>query len=162
MPHRSWWVPQKNRTVDKKGVAVALVFLVALGALAGGRGEKRDRTEGSIDRTSVSASLDTRPAGTTTLADQGAAMDQRLRSFSMPHLSGPFEPGTLSLESHAAYQKEGSTGRPCLGTPLADFGPQKPGQLPLHKLSQDSSMLCPGYAQPPTPILLTEQFTALR
>jgi hypothetical protein len=162
MPHPSWWVPQKNRAVDKKGVAVALAFLVALGALAGGRGEKRDRTEDPIDRTNVSASLDTRSAGTTTLADQGAVMDHRLSSFSMPHLSGPFEPGTLFLESQAAYQKEGSTGRPCFGMPLPYSRPPKTGQLPLHELSQDSSTPCPGQTHPSTPILLTEQSFALR
>ena len=148
--------------MDKKGVAVALAFLVALGALAGGRGEKGDRTEDPIDRTNVSASLDTRSAGTPTLAVQGALMDQRLKSLSIPHLSGPFEPGTLSLESHAAYQKEGSTGRPCLGMPFPDSGPPNTGQFPLHEVSQDSSTPCSRWAQPSTPILLTEQSSVLR
>jgi hypothetical protein len=40
MPHRSWWVPQKSRAVDKTGVAVALAFVAAIGLVAGGRGEK--------------------------------------------------------------------------------------------------------------------------
>lgn len=162
MPHQSWWVPQQNRTMDKKGVAVALAFLVALGALAGGRGEKRDNTEDPIDRTNVSASLDTRSAGRTTLADQGAVMDQRLRSLAMPHLSGPFESGTLSLESHAAYNKEGSIGRLCLGIPLPSPGPPKTGQPSLHEVSRDFITPCPGQAQPFTPILLTEQSSILR
>jgi hypothetical protein len=40
MPHSSWWIPQKHRVIDIKGVAVALAFLVAVSLFAGGRGDK--------------------------------------------------------------------------------------------------------------------------
>lgn len=40
MPHRSWWIPQKHRVVDIKGLVVAVAFLVAISLFAGGRGGK--------------------------------------------------------------------------------------------------------------------------
>lgn len=42
MQHRSWVVPHRRRSMDKKGIAVALAFLVAISLLVGGNKEKED------------------------------------------------------------------------------------------------------------------------
>lgn len=78
MPHRSWWVPQKNRAVDKIGVAVAVAFLVAIGLMAGGRGDKVGEKRLSSD---VPVHVDTLQAARASLEDEGPTTDPRMTSL---------------------------------------------------------------------------------
>lgn len=78
MPHRSWWIPQKHRVIDIKGVVVAIAFLVAISLFAGGRGDKAggnpspQSVEGNTGQT-VNAFLD----GEHTTPDPSRADRQR-------------------------------------------------------------------------------------
>ena len=171
MPHRSWWVPQRDRAVDKKGVAVALAFLVALGALAGGRGENRDRVEDGTHRATVAA-RDTSSTSNPTLPGEGAMMDGLLSvtrwspSISMPYLSGPFKTA-FPMESFAPSRTECSTGRPDIRMPVAEAGQRDSGQIlrsnNLHwpsllfqYVTQEGGMACQSPAHPSPLVLMTD------
>jgi hypothetical protein len=62
MPHPSWQAPhKKSRAVDKKGLAVALAFLVGMTLVAGGRGgNTADLLDRSQPRPVLSAQVDIR------------------------------------------------------------------------------------------------------
>lgn len=77
-PHRSWFRPRAPRTVDKKGVAVALAFLVAIAGLAGGRGEKSIDRNGQEERPVVSTQVDYRLRGEASYDDPLKRTDQRV------------------------------------------------------------------------------------
>ena len=183
MPHRSWRVPHKNRAVDKKGVAVALAFLVALGVLAGGRGEHRDRVEDLISRANAPArdsSLPSNPAltGERAMIDGPLAVPRRplanagpaLMSvpwISMPYLSGSFKPGIVSMESPAVSQIECSTAGPSLRMPVTEAGERDSGQIfrspmphgsgPLYQsLTQEGGTPCQSHDHPSALLLMTD------
>jgi hypothetical protein len=74
--HRSWFAPHKTRTVDKTGIAIALAFLVAIGVLAGGRGEKPVDQHDPLSQTNLSASIVSDPGLTASFRqDRPAAQD---------------------------------------------------------------------------------------
>ncbi len=61
--HRNWASPRKNRTVDKKGLAVALTFLVAISFWLGGRGGKTAEQDSAWqNQPDLSAQVEIRPA----------------------------------------------------------------------------------------------------
>lgn len=76
MPHRHWFIANKNNAgdpVDTKGVAVALAFLAAMTVFAGGRGDKTaDPTRGP--QPGQSAHIERRPAAS--FAEQTAVSAQ--------------------------------------------------------------------------------------
>jgi hypothetical protein len=163
--------------VDKKGVAVALAFLLALGALAGGRGEHPNSVEDLIQRTNV-VSRDTSSPGP--LEDERAVMDRHLtimrhrvanpgpvlRSvpwLSMPYLSGPFKVATFFVESPAAAQTDCSTGRPDLMEALQRDSDQILRSPNSHwpsflfqDVREESGTPCQSPAHPSTLLLLTD------
>jgi len=62
--------------MDKTGIAVALAFLVALGVLAGGRGDKPVDQHNPLSQTNLSASIVSDPALTASFRqDRPAALD---------------------------------------------------------------------------------------
>lgn len=61
IPHRSWFLPRRGRSVDTKGVAVALAFLVVVAMVAGGAGEKTDAQKEMQGKPDQSTQVEIRP-----------------------------------------------------------------------------------------------------
>jgi hypothetical protein len=61
--HRIWLPPRKSRGVDKKGLVIALIFLVAIALWAGERGDKMTQQDNSWrEQPDLSAHIEIRPA----------------------------------------------------------------------------------------------------
>jgi len=78
VPHRNWILPHKTRAVDTLGVAVALVFLVTITVLAGGRGEKTAEENGSQEQPVHSTQVDVRSSSKGVLESDGATPAQSM------------------------------------------------------------------------------------
>ncbi len=71
--HRSWASRRKSRALDKKGLAVALTFLVAMSFWAGERGDKTTVQDSIWEKQSdLSAHIEIRPAARISLEAETA------------------------------------------------------------------------------------------
>lgn len=71
--HRSWASRRKSRALDKKGLAVALTFLVAISFWAGERGDKTTEPDSTWqEQSDLSAHIEIRPAARTSLEAETA------------------------------------------------------------------------------------------
>lgn len=61
--HRLWLPPRKSRGVDKKGLVIALIFLVAIAFWASERGDKMTQQDSNWrEQPDLSAHIEIRPA----------------------------------------------------------------------------------------------------
>lgn len=71
--HRSWASHRKSRALDKKGLAVALTFLVAISFWAGERGDKTTEQDSTWqEQSDLSAHIEIRPAARISLEAETA------------------------------------------------------------------------------------------
>ena len=78
IPNRKRSLPHKDRVVDKKGVAVALAFLVGLTVLASGGGDKANETE-RWQEPALSVPVEIRPADHASLEVESAVPVRSMR-----------------------------------------------------------------------------------
>jgi len=84
IPHRSWFSPNSRREVDKKGVIGALAFLVAIGVLAGGSGDKTGENIRWQKQPVLSVQVDVRQPAKATFGENKAVPPQ----FTTPRREG--------------------------------------------------------------------------
>jgi hypothetical protein len=71
--HRSWASRRKSRALDKKGLAVALTFLVAMSFWAGERGDKTTEQDSTWqEQSDLSAHIEIPPAARISLEAETA------------------------------------------------------------------------------------------
>jgi hypothetical protein len=77
--HRSWASRRKSRAVDKKGLVVAVTFLVAISFWAGERSDKTTKLNNTWqDQPDLSAQIEIRPAAKSVLEAETAAPVQSI------------------------------------------------------------------------------------
>jgi hypothetical protein len=88
MNHRSWFVPHKNRTVDTKGVTIALLFLVLMMSYAGFRADREAEIMTWQVEPPLSARLDVRRTTNLSFEERIAASVSRCENVGWMEKTG--------------------------------------------------------------------------